>query len=63
MQLGKRARDAGFVAIRNYCGGNFQVVREKTRTTMTLLSFPFPYDVNRIFFRCGTVEQQAEVMR
>lgn len=38
VQQGKRARDAGFVAIRNYCDGDFEVVREKTRTTMTVLS-------------------------
>lgn len=62
VQQGKRARDAGFVAIRNYCGGDFEVVREKTRTTMTVLSFPFPYDVNRIFFRCGAVKQQGAVV-
>lgn len=53
VEMSERARNQAFVAARNYCQGPFEIVREKKRMTMTVLSFPIPYQVQRLFFKCG----------
>lgn len=57
VDIGKRARSAAFVRIREYCAGPFQIVSERDRVTLVAL---MPTQLTRLSFRCGEPETEPE---